>query len=84
MREGVELGLPWGGALAITALSRLLIIPWLVTVVVVDFLVVWIGRYAALSSDRGVTVLLQHGATLLLTSPFIAIALLAALTRWLC
>jgi hypothetical protein len=83
-REGIALGLPWAAALAMTILSRFLIIPWLVLVLVADQLLVRMGKRAALSSEKGLTFLVQHGRVLLLSSPFIAISIVWVFTQRLC
>jgi hypothetical protein len=83
-REGISLELPLVAALAVMLLSRFLIMPCLALILFSDYVLVKLGRYAALSSERGLTLLMRHGPALLVTSPIIAITLLAALVRRLC
>jgi hypothetical protein len=82
--EGLALSLPLFAALAAVFLSKLLVIPILIAITILDYVLVKLGRYMALSSERGFSTVLRHGATLLTTPPIIAIALLAALARWVC
>jgi hypothetical protein len=83
-KEGIALAFPWGAALAVTVLSRFLIIPWLVLVLIINHSLVRMGKSAALSSEKGLTFLMQHGRVLLLTSPFIAISIVWVFAQRLC
>jgi hypothetical protein len=83
-REGISLELPPIAALAAMLLSRFLIMPCLALILFFDYVLVKLGRYAALSSERGLTLLMRHGPALLVTPPIIAITLLATFVRWLC
>ena len=82
--EGLALALPLFAALAAVFLSKLLVIPILIAITILDYALVKLGRYMALSSERGFSTVVRHGATLLTTPPIIAIVLLAALVRWVC
>jgi hypothetical protein len=83
-REGISLELPLVAALAVMLLSRFLIMPCLALILFFDYILVKLGRYAALSSEKGLTLLMRHGPALLVTSPIIAITLLASFVRRLC
>jgi hypothetical protein len=83
-KEAMALAFPWFASLAVVFLARFLIIPWLAAVLFLDFALVKVGRYLALSSERGLSIVARHGATLLASPPIIAIVLLAAFARRVC
>lgn len=84
VKEAFSLTIPWFAALAVVLLSRFLIFPLLLLILFSDFMVVKLGKYAALSSERGLVLATQYGRVLLGTPPIIAIALLAKFARWIC
>ena len=83
-QEAIALGLPLFAALAVMFLSKFFVIPCLALIVLIDEAVVRLGKYAARSSERALSLLTRHGPALLAAPPIIALAILTDLARWVC
>ncbi len=80
----ITIFLPLFAALAVVALSRFFVMPWLALIVLLDYAMVRLGRYVARSSEKGLSLVSRLGPGLLAAPPVIAIGLLTLLAKAVC
>ena len=82
--EGLKLALPFVMAFAGLLLSKILMIPVLIAICLLDFLLVRLGRYVVRSSEHGFSIIARYGLALLTAPPAIAVSLILFFYRWQC